>query len=93
MKGFTIRCTGHNYVTLEFDGKFIFCLDNDEDYAEEIIFKIEKRSKMHFQDIPILDSKKDFQGLRFFHGGWKRDFWAEFPSRKEIESGNNQIAK
>lgn len=28
-KGYTIRCGGHNYITLEWNGKFIFCLDND----------------------------------------------------------------
>ena len=40
---------------------------------------------MNFQDIPIKGSKDDFQGLIFFNGGWKRDFWGDFPSKKEIE--------
>ena len=56
MDGFTIRCGGHNYITLEWNGKFIFCLDNDLLYAEEMIHKIEKRTKMNFQDIPIKGS-------------------------------------
>ena len=85
MDGFTIRCGGHNYITLEWNGKFIFCLDNDLLYAEEMIHKIEKRTKMNFQDIPIKGSKDDFQGLIFFNGGWKRDFWGDFPSKKESE--------
>ena len=75
MEGYTIRCGGHNYVTLEWNGKFIFCLDNDMHYAEEIIYNTEKRT----------GRKDDFQGLRFFNGGWKRDFWNNFPSKKEIE--------
>ena len=85
MDGFTIRCGGHNYITLECNGKFIFCLDNDLLYEAEMIHKIEKRTKMNFQDIPIKGSKDDFQGLIFFNGGWKRDFWGDFPSKKEIE--------
>lgn len=24
----TIRCSGHNYITLEWNEKFVFCLDN-----------------------------------------------------------------
>ena len=85
--GFTIRCGCHTYITLEFDGKFVFCLDNDMMYAEEMIHRIEKRTQMNFQDIPIKGcSKDDFQGLRFFNGGWERDFWAEFPDKKEVES-------
>lgn len=40
-KGYTIRCGGHNYITLEWNGKFIFCLDNDMQYAEEMIYDIE----------------------------------------------------
>ena len=85
MEGYTIRCSGHNYITLEWNGKFIFCLDNDMHYAEEIIYNIEKRTGMNFQDIPIKGRKDDFRGLRFFNGGWKRDFWKDFPSKKEID--------
>ena len=85
--GFTIRCCSHTYITLEFDGKFVLCLDNDMMYAEEMIHIIEKRTNITFQDIPIKGcSKEDFQGLRFFQGGWKRDFWAEFPDKKEVET-------
>lgn len=84
--GYTIKCGYHNYVTLEHEGKVLFCLDNDIYPAEEIIFKIEKRTKLNFLDIPIKGCKEDFKGLRFFNGGWKRDFWGEFPSHKEIES-------
>lgn len=86
MNGYTIRCSSHTYITLEYDGKFIFCLDNDLMYAEEMIYEIEKRTRMNFQDIPVVGMKEDFRGLRFFNGGWKRDFWNEFPDKKEIES-------
>ena len=56
--GFTIRCGGHTYITLEYDGKFIFCLDNDMMYAEEMIWRIEKRTRMNFQDIPIMNKPR-----------------------------------
>ena len=85
-KGYTIRCVSHTYVELKWNDKFIFCLDNDLIYAEEIIYKIEKRTQMGFQNIRIEGNKEDFRGLRFFRGGWKRDFWGEFPDSKEIES-------
>lgn len=85
MEEYRIRCSGHNYITLEWNDKFIFCLDNDMMYAEEIIAKIEQRTQMNFSDITIKGSKKDFQGLRFFNGGWKRKFWEEFPSKEEID--------
>lgn len=85
-KGYTIRCGTHTYITLEYDGKFIFCLDNDFMYAEEMIYKIEKRTQMNFKEIQIKGRKDDFQGLRFFNGGWKRDFWNEFPSKAEIDA-------
>lgn len=83
-KGYTIKCGGHNYITLEWNEKFIFCLDNDVMYAEQIIYEVEKRTQMKFQDIQIKGSKEDFNGLRFFFGGWKRDFWNQFPDEKEI---------
>lgn len=88
-QGYTIRCGCHQYITLEYDGEFIFCLDNDFDYAEEMICRIETRTGMDFQDIPIKGSKDDFQGLRFFTGGWKRDFWNNFPDKEEVETYMN----
>lgn len=89
MEGYTIRCTGHNYLTLEYNDKFIRCFDNDMEYAEEIIYKIQKRTGMKFQNIPIKGSKDDFSGLRFFNGGWKRDFWKEFPDENELNAFAN----
>ena len=83
-KGYVIKCGSHNYITLEWNGKFIFCLDNDIMYAEQMISEIEKRTQMNFQNIPISGLKEDFRGLRFFNGGWKRDFWKEFPNKEEI---------
>ena len=84
--GYTIRCTGHTYVTLEHSGKFIFCLDNDRMKAEDIILTIEKRTGEKFRDIPIKGSKDDFSGLVFFTGGWKRNFWQSFPDDQELEA-------
>lgn len=84
-RGYTIRCGSHTYITLEHDGKFIFCLDNDLICAEEMIYRIEKTTRMNFNDIPIKGKKDDFKGLSFFNGGWKRDFWDDFPSKKEID--------
>lgn len=82
--GYTIRCTSHTYITLSWNGEFMFCLDNDLIYAEEMIYEIEKRTGMNFQDIPIEGSKTDFKGLRFSRGGWKRDLWDDFPDTNEI---------
>lgn len=48
MEGYTIRCGGHNYITLEYNEKFIFCLDNDMYYAEEMIHDIEKKDRNEF---------------------------------------------
>lgn len=45
---YTIRCGCHKYITLEWNEKFIFCLDNDLIRAEEMIYKIEKRTGMNF---------------------------------------------
>lgn len=85
MKEYTIRCDGHHYITLEYNEKFILCLDNSTYFAEEMIHAIEKRAGMNFRDIPIKGKKDDFEGLRFFNGGWKREFWNNFPSQKEID--------
>lgn len=84
-KGYTIKCTSHTYVTLYWNGKFIFCLDNCLMCAEEIIYEIEQRTKLDFKEIPIIGTKEDFQGLVFCNGGWKRDFWEGFPTKEEIE--------
>ena len=54
----TIRCSGHNYITLEWNEKFVFCLDNDMMYAEEMIYKIEKRTGVDFRNIKIKGQKE-----------------------------------
>ena len=51
-----------------------------------MIYKIEKRTGVDFRNIKIKGQKEDFTGLRFFNGGWKRDFWGNFPSKDEIEA-------
>ena len=55
--GYSIRCNCHIYITLNWNGQFLFCLDNDSFYAEEMIYQIEKRTGMKFQDIPIEGSR------------------------------------
>lgn len=50
-----------------------------------MIHEIQKRTGTNFQDISIKGRKDDFSGLRFFNGGWKRDFWNDFPNKKEID--------
>ena len=85
MEEYTIRCDGCEYVTLEWNDKFLKCFDNDMMYAEDIILAVEKRSGMNFKDISIKGNKEDFIGLRFFNGGWKRNFWDDFPSRNELD--------
>ena len=72
MSGYTIRCGSHTYVTLEYDDKLVFCYDNDMTYMEEIIAKIEKRTGMKFEDIPRKGYVRDFDGLRFLIGGFKK---------------------
>lgn len=84
--GYTISCSGHKYVTLEYDDNFIFCLDNDCMKAEEIIYEVEKRTGKAFRDIPIKGIEDDFNGLGFFNGGWRRNFWEQFPSKEEVKS-------
>lgn len=72
MSEYTIRCGNHTYVTLEYDGKFVFCYDNDMECMETIIAKIEKRTGMKFTEIPRKGSVRDFDGLRFLIGGFKK---------------------
>lgn len=69
---YTIRCTCHTYVTLEYGGQFVRCYDNDMDYMEGIIEAIEKRTKTRFSDIPRIGLIEDFDGLRFLAGGFKK---------------------
>ena len=76
----TMRRSGHNYITLEWNGRFVFCLDNDMMYAEEMIYKIGKRTGVRILVMIKMEGhREDFTGLRFFNGGWKRDFWGNFP--------------
>ena len=65
-------------------------MDNDDDTFSVSANDEESRKKtrMNFQDIAIKGNKDDFQGLRFFNGGWARDFWNEFPTKSELMSYN-----
>ncbi len=86
-----IYCSGHNYITLMFGNRFVHCYDNtlyssnsasNEYYMENIIAQIEKRTRMNFCEIPIKGEAKDFDGLRFLNGGFKKG--AEFLINKNF---------
>lgn len=81
IKGWSMECSCHTYITLYYDGKFIRCFDNDlyfdnpakdQYYTEHIIAAIEKRTKLKITDIPIIGHIRDFDGLRFLHGGFTK---------------------
>lgn len=75
---YSLKCDGHTYVTLYWDGCFIFCLDNDMLRMEEIIAAVEKRTKMRFQDIRRENSNdQDWDGLRFQTGFKKASEWLQ----------------
>lgn len=70
--GYTIRCTCHTYITLEWNGQFIACYDNDSEYMEHIVEAIEKRTGMRFNEITLRGcDRRDFNGLRYLNGGFK----------------------
>lgn len=79
---FWIECEYHNYVTLYYGNQFIYCLDNSMYKVEEIIEKIEKRTRKKFSEIPINGNKDDFQGLLWLADGWRGDFWEKVIKRK-----------
>lgn len=29
IEGWSMECSGHNYITLYYDGRFVYCFDND----------------------------------------------------------------
>lgn len=69
---YTIRCSCHTYVTLEWNNKFVRCYDNDMEYMEDIIAAIEKRTHQKFNEIARRGNIQDFDGLRFRNGGFKK---------------------
>lgn len=73
----SLRCGGHTYITLYYEGKFVHCYDNDITYMGSIIEQIEKRTKTKFENIPIHGKCEDFGGLRF--AGGCRDNWCKNP--------------
>lgn len=83
MEGYSIKCTGHTYITLEWNDQFIKCYDNDMTYMEDIIEAIEKRTRMKFTDIPRKSDIQSFDGLRFLHGGFKKG--ADWLIQEEIQ--------
>ena len=75
IEGYSMKCSCHTYITLFYNGNFIHCYDNscgDEKYMENVIAKIEKRTRMKFVDIPIVGSVSDFDGLLFLSGAFKK---------------------
>lgn len=77
-KGYSLRCSDHTYVTLSWNGRFIFCLDNDMLRMEEIIAAVEKRTRMKFKDIRRESSdNQDWDGLKFQAGFKKASEWLQ----------------
>lgn len=63
MEGFSMKASSHTYVTLYWNDNFLFCCDNDFEKAEDIIAKIEKRTRKKFSEIPIKGEVDDFSGF------------------------------
>lgn len=80
---FWMECKHHEYVTLYYGNQFIHCYDNSTYNAEEIIERIEKRTRKKFSELPISGKKEDFQGLTWLTYGWGGDFW-----EKVIQKGH-----
>lgn len=71
-EAYSIKCTCHIYVTLEWNDQFVRCYDNDMTYMEDIIADIEKRTHQKFSEIHRKGCIEDFDGLRFLVGGFKK---------------------
>ena len=67
----TISCSAHTYVVLEYNEQVVYTYDNDCECMEQIIKSIERRTGMKIQDIPRKSSVSSFDGLRFLYGGFK----------------------
>ena len=66
-----IRAGCHTYVTLYYYGKFVACFDNAVEYADEIVRKIETRTRKKISDLPLVECKyDDFSGFRFVGKGF-----------------------
>lgn len=98
VKGWSMRCGSHNYISLYYDGNFVRCYDNDlyrenphedEYYTEHIIAAIEKRTGMKIKDIPIIGRIEDFDGLRFLNGGFKKG--SEWLSEAQVVEGGYYV--
>lgn len=67
-----IRVSCHTYVSLYWFGKFVACYDNDIEYAESIIQKIEKRTRRKIAELPLIEcTPSDFSGFRFNGKGFR----------------------
>ena len=84
MERYSVRCTSHTYITLEWNDRFIKCYDNDRNYMEYIIAEIEKRTRTKFTDIPRKSDIQSFDGMRFLHGGFKKG--AEWLNKREKDT-------
>lgn len=74
MEKYRIECKYHIYINLYYGDKWLFCYDNDCEYMETIIDKIEKRTKQKFADLEIKGKKEDFDGLRFLGDGFRKNW-------------------
>ena len=73
---YSLRCDGHTYVTLSWNGRFIYCWDNDMIIMENIIKAVEKRTQMPFESIRKENPDTcEWDGLRFRAGFKKARDW------------------
>lgn len=72
---YSLRCSGHTYVTLSWNGKFIYCWDNDMYKMEDIVKAVEKRTQMPFGGIKKENPIYEWDGLRSRTGFKKAKDW------------------
>lgn len=76
MDNYKLVIKDNTYVSLYWGDKFICCYDNDFEYGEEIMRKIEKRTGMNFYDIPV-EMTRDFTGFRFLSLSGFHSFYSD----------------
>lgn len=63
---YSLRCDGHTYITLSWNGRFIYCWDNDMYMMEDIIKAVEKRTQTPFESIRKENPDTyEWDGLKF----------------------------
>lgn len=64
MTNYKLVIKNNIYISLYRGDEFIHCYDNDCEYGEEIMRKIEECTGMNFYDIPV-EMERDYTGFRF----------------------------